>query len=52
MDMNRLSAKLILFALITSWSVGASQAEENPDAKVVQAARKEGEIVWYTTMSL
>jgi iron(III) transport system substrate-binding protein len=29
----------------------ASQAQEGPDPKVVQAARKEGEIVWYTTMS-
>ena len=27
-------------------------AQESPDPKVVEAARKEGEIVWYTTMSL
>jgi iron(III) transport system substrate-binding protein len=26
--------------------------QESPDPKVVEAARKEGEIVWYTTMSL
>jgi ABC-type Fe3+ transport system substrate-binding protein len=29
-----------------------SYSQQSPDAKVVEAARKEGEIVWYTTMSL
>jgi iron(III) transport system substrate-binding protein len=27
-------------------------AQESPDPKVIEAARREGEIVWYTTMSL
>jgi iron(III) transport system substrate-binding protein len=29
----------------------ALSAQEGPDPKIVQAARKEGEVVWYTTMS-
>ena len=28
-----------------------ARAQESPDPKIVQAARKEGEVVWYTTMS-
>src|SRR5437667_7406445 len=45
-------AKLLVFALVIGLSARAVQAQENPDPKVVQGARKEGEIVWYTTMSL
>jgi iron(III) transport system substrate-binding protein len=40
------------FACIIVISSGLVHAQETPDAKLVQAARKEGEIVWYTTMSL
>ena len=31
--------------------VGLARAQESPDSKIIQAARKEGEIIWYTTMS-
>jgi iron(III) transport system substrate-binding protein len=32
-------------------SIRPTHAQESSDPKIVQAARKEGEIVWYTTMS-
>ena len=50
--MNLVRSKLLLLACIVALLPDAVDAQENPDAKVVQAARKEGEIVWYTTMSL
>ena len=34
------------------WFIPSSDAQQSPDLKVVDAARKEGEIVWYTTMSV
>jgi len=34
------------------WLIPRSDAQQSPDLKVVDAARKEGEIVWYTTMSV
>ena len=34
------------------WFIPRSDAQQSPDLKVVDAARKEGEIVWYTTMSV
>lgn len=50
--MNFPHAKLLLLGFILGLSPRAVQAQENPDPKLVQAARKEGEIAWYTTMSL
>ena len=43
--------KLLLSAWIVASSVIAANAQEGSDPKIIQAARKEGEIVWYTTMS-
>lgn len=45
------SALLMLGCIVTSLP-GLVYPQESPEAKLVQAARKEGEIVWYTTMSL
>ena len=42
----------LLLACIVALLPSTVDSQENPDPKVVQAARKEGEIVWYTTMSL
>ncbi len=50
--MNLVRAKLLLFSCIVALLPHTVRSQENPDPKVVQAARKEGEIVWYTTMSL
>ena len=50
--MNLVRSNLLLLACIVALLPGAVDSQENPDAKLVQAARKEGEIVWYTTMSL
>ena len=50
--MNLVRSKLLLLACIVALLPHAVHSQENPDPKVVQAARKEGEIVWYTTMSL
>ena len=44
--------KSLLLACIVALLPYPVHSQENPDPKVVQAARKEGEIVWYTTMSL
>ena len=33
-------------------SIDWARAQDRPDPKVVDGARKEGEIVWYTTMSV
>ena len=48
--------RLIWRKLCLAWCIVASfatsaYAQDGSDPKVVQAARKEGEIVWYTTMS-
>ncbi|MGB7950062.1 MAG: ABC transporter substrate-binding protein, partial [Candidatus Binatia bacterium] len=45
------STFLILGCFVVLLSV-PSYSQQSPDPKVVEAARKEGEIVWYTTMSL
>jgi iron(III) transport system substrate-binding protein len=50
--MNLVRSNLLLLACIVALLPGAVESQENPDPKVVEAARKEGEIVWYTTMSL
>ena len=39
----------LLFWLIVS--IPPSNGQVSPDPKIIEAARKEGEIVWYTTMS-
>jgi iron(III) transport system substrate-binding protein len=41
---------LLAIWVVAAW-VGLARAQESPDPKIVQAARKEGEVVWYTTMS-
>src|ERR1041384_6417092 len=48
--------KLVRQKLFLAWCVVFSfaislHAQEGSDPKIVQAARKEGEIIWYTTMS-
>jgi hypothetical protein len=48
--------KLVRQTFFVAWCVLATfsislHAQEGSDPKVMQAARKEGEIVWYTTMS-
>ena len=50
--MKLLSWKLFLLTTIACLSIRPAQSQESQDPKVLQAARKEGEIVWYTTMSL
>jgi ABC-type Fe3+ transport system substrate-binding protein len=50
--MNLIRSKLLFLACIAALLSSAVGAQENPDPKLVQGARKEGEIVWYTTMSL
>jgi ABC-type Fe3+ transport system substrate-binding protein len=42
----------LLVALMIAAAPAAGRSQERPDGKLVQEARKEGEIVWYTTMSL
>ncbi|HVO94908.1 MAG TPA: extracellular solute-binding protein [Terriglobales bacterium] len=44
-------AKFVLVVWVAVALASGARAQENPDPKIVQAARKEGEIVWYTTMS-
>lgn len=44
-----LGAALVVAAL--GWT-GESRAQAAPDPKVVEAAKKEGELVYYTTMTL
>ena len=50
--MKLLRWKTLFLASIVGLLPGRVWSQETTDAKVVQAARKEGEIVWYTTMSL
>jgi iron(III) transport system substrate-binding protein len=40
----------LAWCIVASFAISA-YAQDGSDPKVVQAARKEGEIVWYTTMS-
>jgi len=46
------SWQLLLLALAVCASMRSARAQDRPDPKVVDGARKEGEIVWYTTMSV
>jgi iron(III) transport system substrate-binding protein len=50
--MKLLRWKTLFLASIVGLLPGRVWSQETTDAKLVQAARKEGEIVWYTTMSL
>ena len=50
--MGRLPWRALLVGCMVTLLPCPVHPQENPDAKLVQAARKEGEIVWYTTMSL
>jgi hypothetical protein len=43
--------KVLLSVWIVACSAIAADAQDGSDAKIIQAARKEGEVVWYTTMS-
>ena len=49
--MKRMKHKLLLAWCVVAWFAIPAGAQDGSDPKVVQAARKEGEIVWYTTMS-
>jgi ABC-type Fe3+ transport system substrate-binding protein len=49
--MKSILAKLLVLECLLGVLAGPVHSQEG-NAKVVQAARKEGEIVWYTTMSL
>ena len=50
--MRRLPWRALLVGCMVALLPWPVNPQENPDTKLVQAARKEGEIVWYTTMSL
>jgi iron(III) transport system substrate-binding protein len=43
--------KIFLAAWMAVFLAGLARAQDISDPKIIQAARKEGEIVWYTTMS-
>jgi iron(III) transport system substrate-binding protein len=49
--MMLLCLRLSLVAFVALAAPGFVYAQDGGDPKVLQAARKEGEIVWYTTMS-
>src|SRR5204863_5607701 len=49
--MRLIPRKLCLaWCIVVSFAISA-HAQDGSDPKVVEAARKEGQIVWYTTMS-
>jgi ABC-type Fe3+ transport system substrate-binding protein len=49
--MKILLSQVFLLVYFVCLPIRPTHAQESPDPKIVQAARKEGEIVWYTTMS-
>ena len=49
--MNSVCAKFFLSVSVVVSLAGFARSQEAQDPRVVQSARKEGEIVWYTTMS-
>ena len=49
--MKLIFSTLFLLECILSSLPGLVYSQATADAKIIQAARKEGEIVWYTTMS-
>jgi iron(III) transport system substrate-binding protein len=49
--MTWLCVRLFLVAFVAVVAPAFVHAQDGADPKVLQAARKEGEIVWYTTMS-
>jgi iron(III) transport system substrate-binding protein len=50
--MKRSAAMVLLMEFMLTLVLGNLYAQESPNPKLVEGARKEGEIVWYTTMSL
>src|SRR4030095_814296 len=50
--MKFISSELVILLYLLCLWIPPMYAQEGPDPKVVEAARREGEIVWYTTMSL
>jgi iron(III) transport system substrate-binding protein len=50
--MKSFSSKVFIPSYLVCLLIPPIYAQESPDPKVVEAARREGEIVWYTTMSL
>jgi ABC-type Fe3+ transport system substrate-binding protein len=50
--MKSFASNAVLLAYFVCVLIRPAQAQDTPDPKVVEAARREGEIVWYTTMSL
>lgn len=44
-------SQIVFIAYLIGLSTPPACAQESTDPKIIQAARKEGEIVWYTTMS-
>jgi iron(III) transport system substrate-binding protein len=49
--MKQIGIRFLLALWIVTALVFPANAQDGQDPKVIQAARKEGEIVWYTTMS-
>ena len=49
--MKIFSCCLLFLGCIVTLLPRAAHSQDSPDPKVVDAARREGEIVWYTTMS-
>ena len=49
--MMRFRSRFVLALWLVVSAAGFACAQESSDPKIVQAARKEGELVWYTTMS-
>jgi iron(III) transport system substrate-binding protein len=49
--MRKFRHKIFLAVWLAASLAAFAHAQESSDPKIIQAARKEGEIVWYTTMS-
>ena len=50
--MKPLASIVLLLQFMITAPLSMAVSQESPNAKLVEGARKEGEIVWYTTMSL
>ena len=46
--------RLLRFCAVSALclNTGAAWAQANPDPKLIEGAKKEGEVIWYTTMTL
>src|SRR4029077_19579755 len=50
-QMNRYSLKPILMGVVLLSAATPICSQDHEEAKVIEGARREGKIVWYTTMS-